>query len=509
MKSNLLLAPVVLALAVLSCGAAAAATAPSARAGAVVQIKGDIKFKASKPGVTPFIANAAFTGSTLAKVKTVSYTIAAQPGATAKPVKVQYSIAALQARGDAPPGGPLTLPIFGLYAGVTNAVTVSFGFEDGSNQVVPLSLVAAKYTDPNKIYDKPTILTKRTNAFLGFSYLYMKSGLGSPIVIDTDGAIRWVGQTVDTSFSSTFDNGVFMIGIHKSPGLYNMQLDGTFKEFPLDDPSIAWFNHNIVRGRDAYLTGVDWTDADGVINVQSKIAEMTMQGHVVREWDFAKIIADYMTANGDDASQFVHPGLNWLHINSSYYDPNDNSLVISSREQFVMKVDYDSGAIKWILGDPTKWWHSFASLRAKAITLQEGGYYPIGQHGINLEPNGTILLFNNGAPSYGMPDGEPMGESRTFSAINAYTIDPSTMTGTEVFRYTHNKTLKSNVCSSAWEEDGPSMILDYAAADDGHHTHIVALDASGNIALEYQYNNKNCGTAWHTVPISFENLTIN
>jgi arylsulfate sulfotransferase len=339
--------------------------------------------------------------------------------------------------------------------------------------------------------------------------MYLKSGLGSPIVIDTDGAIRWVGKTIDTSFSSTYDNGVFMIGVHKDDGLYNMQLDGTTKEFRVDDPTVAWFNHNIVKGRDAYLTGVDWTSPDGTVNVQSKIAEMTMDGHVIREWDFAQIISDYMAAHGDDPTQFVHPGLNWMHINSSTYDPSDDSLIVSSREQFVMKVDYDTGAIKWILGDPTKWWHSFASLRAVQITLEPKNFYPIGQHGINIEPSGALLLFNNGAPSQGLPDGEPIGESRPFSTVNAYTIDPATMTGKEVFRYTHNKTLKANVCGSAWEGSTPSMIIDYASADNDNHVHLVGLDAAGNIALEYVYNNQSCGTAWHTVPIPFENLTIN
>ena len=230
--------------------------------------------------------------------------------------------------------------------------------------------------------------------------------------------MRWVGPTIDSSFSSTFDNGVFMIGIHKSAGLYNMQMDGTIQEFPLDDPAIDWFNHNIVKGRDAYLTGVDWTDSNGIVNVQSKIVEMTMQGHVVREWDFAKIIGDYMASQGDDPSQFVHPGLNWLHINSSLYDPSDNSLVVSSREQFVMKVDYDSGEIKWILGDPTKWWHSFAPLRAKQITLNAGAYYPMRlSTDINLEPNGTSsLLFNNGAPSFGLASPASRSASRAPSA---------------------------------------------------------------------------------------------
>jgi Arylsulfotransferase (ASST). len=29
-------------------------------------------------------------------------------------------------------------------------------------------------------------------------------------------------------------------------------------------------------------------------------------------------------------------------------------VIVSSRENFVIAIDYETGAIKWILGDPTK-----------------------------------------------------------------------------------------------------------------------------------------------------------
>ena len=43
--------------------------------------------------------------------------------------------------------------------------------------------------------------------------------------------------------------------------------------------------------------------------------------------------------------------------------------MVSSRENFVMKLDYHTGNIIWILWDPSKYWYTFPSLRAKALTL--------------------------------------------------------------------------------------------------------------------------------------------
>ena len=88
-----------------------------------------------------------------------------------------------------------------------------------------------------------------------------------------------------------------------------------------------------------------------------------------------------MRAGGDDPSQFVYPAPNdWFHNNSVAYNRADDSLIVSSRENFLICLDYETGAIKWILGDPTKKWHQFPSLRRYALTLAPGSLPPIGQH---------------------------------------------------------------------------------------------------------------------------------
>ena len=116
-------------------------------------------------------------------------------------------------------------------------------------------------------------------------------------------------------------------------------------------------------------------------DLETNIAEIDDTGTIYNQWNMATIIRDYMTSHGDDASAFVRPGQDWFHTNSAAYDPSDDSLIVSSRENFVIKVGYSTGNIIWILGDTTKYWYTFPSLRAKALTLT-AGLPPIGQHGI-------------------------------------------------------------------------------------------------------------------------------
>ena len=47
-------------------------------------------------------------------------------------------------------------------------------------------------------------------------------------------------------------------------------------------------------------------------------------------------------------------GRNWVHVNSVDYDPTDDSIIISSRHQGIVKIGRDK-KIKWILASPEGW----------------------------------------------------------------------------------------------------------------------------------------------------------
>jgi arylsulfate sulfotransferase len=445
----------------------------------------------------------------------VSYRIAQAKGAHAKAVQVSYTADWLVAHGRIDVDGTLTLPVFGLYANRKNDVEVTFTFVDGSTQKLPIRISTTPYTDPRGIYDHPELVQPLDpDVALGYSYVYIKASRGTPMIIDTDAQIRWVGTGIDNSFSSNFlDNG-FTIGSHDFPTVYRLELDGTWTSSQIASPSIEHFQHNIAAGREARLGGVDTMTA-GVENIQSTVIEFDDAGDVLRTWDFAQIIGDYMRAQGDDADAFVRPGANWLHINSQIYDPSDDTLIVSSREQFVIKIRYDSREIVWILGDPTKYWYTFPSLRAKALALSpKDAYVPIGQHSINITADGDLLLFNNGMRTspLAVPHGAPLGQKREFSAVNAYRINAKKMKAAETRRYTHDETMLSRVCSSAAEsllaDGGSTMLVDFAAAENDTRMHLVGLGADGRMAFEYVYGTNDCSTGWNAQPIAFDALAF-
>ena len=159
-----------------------------------------------------------------------------------------------------------------------------------------------------------------------------------------------------------FDNAFYLTS---GPSLLRTEFDGVTT--PVADYSgigVTNFHHNIDPGRDGMIIDANTVDRTESVNI-----EVDAAGNVLRTWNLADIISAAMIAGGDDPSQFVYPApADWFHNNTSAYRSSDDSLIVSSRENFVIALDYDSGNIKWILGDPTKHWHEFPSLRDSPST---------------------------------------------------------------------------------------------------------------------------------------------
>ncbi len=470
----------------------------------------DARISSSAAGSTAFINWVNIDGAALKDLSQIRYTIDAKPGSASRPVSVRYSFDALKRRGYGADGGSqIRLPVFGLYAGRVNRVGIDLVFSDASTQLLRTEISTASYIDPNAILDRPKILTARApGSDLGFDFLYVKTGLGVPLVMDTDGEIRWVGPGTANGWSSTFYNNQFVVGDQKSLQFRRLELDGTSTDAMVISPTFTNFHHNIDHGKQGMLIEVD-AKSGATENLESVIAEMTPSGAIIREWDFAAMLSQYMISQGDDPSSFIRSGIDWFHSNAATYDPADDSLIVSSRENFVIKVDYQTGNIIWILGDPTKHWYSFASLRAKALRLADGGLYPIGQHSLSINSDGLLMLFNNGTPSQNQPTDAPIGVRLGYSAISTYSIDTASLTAREVQRFEHGQNVLAPYCSSVDEGRAKSLLITYSAAKNLTTTLLTGLDANHQIAFEFEYPTTGCNTSWNSQIIAFDDLVFN
>jgi hypothetical protein len=363
-------------------------------------------------GATPFISNLTLEVSNTTVLKNIRFAIDAKPGSVTRPLSGTYANYYLLDRGfeQPPPATTVTVPIYGLYAGYTNIVRLTYRFMDGSSKQAVTSITTATFDDPCG-YDNPTILQARTNnTDLSYDYMMVKGSCSNfePAIIDTDGALRWVG-TANLSAGNVilFDNAVYLG--HRSL-LTRIELDGAFRQIgDYSSLGIVNFHHNIDRGKVGIIL-----DATTTTSVASTLMEVDVSGTFLKRWDMGAIISAAMRAGGDDPSEFVYPPpRDWFHINGSAYNRADDSLIVSSRENFLICLDYETSAIKWILGDTTKKWYQFPSLRRFAVTLAPGSLAPIGQHSPSITYDQNLLVFDNGARSVFQ---NPFGEHRTYAS---------------------------------------------------------------------------------------------
>jgi hypothetical protein len=214
-----------------------------------------------------------------------------------------------------------------------------------------------------------------------------------------------------------------------------------------------------------------------------------------------------MIAGGDDPSRFVYPPpTDWFHINGSTYNRADDSLIVSSRENFLICLDYETSAIKWILGDPTKKWYQFPSLRKFALTLAPGSLPPIGQHSPSITYDQNLLIFDNGFESVFE---YPRGEHRDYASPRKYTLDLVGHVATEVWNYPANQNIHCPLCSSIYEDAPYNYLIDYAFVNGGLgiplFAQLLGLNAAGERIFYYQYPAPHCGKIYRAFPVHLEN----
>src|SRR6478672_8831916 len=414
-------------------------------------------------GATPFISNLTLEVSNTTVLNSIRFEIDPKPGSVTRPLSGTYANSYLVERGfeQPPPATTVTVPVYGLYAGYTNIVRLTYRFMDGSSKQAVTSITTATFDDTCG-YDNPTIVQARKKSRdLSYDYLMVKGNCSyfEPAIIDTDGALRWVG-TAGLSAGNVilFDNAVYL---GHGPLLTRIELDGAFSQIgDYSSLGIVAFHHNIDRGKVGIIL-----DATTTTSVASTLMEVGVSGTVLKQWDMAAIISAAMRAGGDDPSRFVYPPpTDWFHINGSAYNRADDSLIVSSRENFLICLDYKTSAIKWILGDTTKKWYQFPSLRRFALTLPPGSLPPIGQHAPSITYDQNLLVFDNGFESVLQ---NPRGEHRDYASPRKYTLDLVRRVATEVWNYPADQNIHCPLCSSIYEDAPYNYLINYSIVNQG------------------------------------------
>src|SRR5262245_550672 len=463
-----------------------------------------IRITGHTAGATPFISKVTLTVSNTNVLKSIQFTITPKRGSVTRPLSATYANSYLVDRGfENPQTGEVVLPVYGLYDGYSNTVALTYRFMDGSSKQANIRITTATFDDPCG-YKNPTVLKARTNSTdLSYDYMIVKGSCSNfaPAIIDTDGALRWVGTAgISIANVAFFDNAVYLGHGHQ---LTRIELDGAFTLVG-DYSSLGIVNshHNIDPGKVGIILDVDTTTY-----FESTMIEVDVSGRFLKKWDMAQIISAAMRAGEDDPNQFVYPTpTDWFHLNGVTYNRADDSLIVSSRDNFLICLDYETNAIKWILGDPAKKWHQFPSLRKFALTFQPGTRPPIGQHAPSISYDQNLLVFDNGQWSNFQL---PRGDQRGYASPRKYALDLNAKTATEVWNFEAGQNLFCPYCGAVYEDAPRNYLIDYAFespySGQNAFARLLGLSAAGETIFSYRYPTFSCTTAYRAFPIHFEN----
>ncbi|HEY1790969.1 MAG TPA: aryl-sulfate sulfotransferase [Verrucomicrobiae bacterium] len=185
-------------------------------------------------------------------------------------------------------------------------------------------------------------------------------------------------------------------------------------------------------------------------------------GALVNAWSMVNMIdpdrVTYLT--GDSTTSY---GVDNIHANAIIDDTNDNSIIVSMRDQnAVMKFSRLTGAIKWILGSPTNWPASF----------QQYFFTPVGspfdwnwgQHRPTLTPQGTVLMYNDG-DWRADPFSTPVPDASNYGSAEEFSLDETNMLISEVWNsqwQTNQDRLYSQVVGKAqWLPQTRDVLVTY------------------------------------------------
>ena len=313
------------------------------------------------------------------------------------------------------------LPIYGLYPDYNNEITIKYG--DVSKTI---------YIKTDKLPDDfilPTNVISDKSKLDNELYFFSPSSKGYMCAYDVNGDVRWYLTNNFTWNINKLENGHLLISTERlvnppyyTTGLYEMDLLGKiYTEFKLDGgyhhDYFELENGNILVASDNFDSGT----------VEDYIVELDRNtGNIVKTFDLKNIL------NVNDGKSENWTDYDWFHNNAVWYDKNTNSITLSGRHQdAVINIDYDSGKLNWIIGNPTNW----------SSEYQKYFFTPIGdfewqwsQHAAMITPEGYVFIFDNGNNKSKIKD-EYVPATSSYSRGVMYKIDTNNMTIEQVWQY--------------------------------------------------------------------------
>ena len=256
-------------------------------------------------------------------------------------------------------------------------------------------------------------------------------GQGGSLIVDDGGQVAWFrplrgpsGRAMNFRVQTYRGEPVLTWG--ETPGMY-VVYDSSYREiarFGAANGRNGDHHEFLISPQDTALITIYNAVPKDLSSVGGKKDGLAVQG-IVQELDIetGKLLFEWRSLDhvgldesyGKPGEDLDHPGIDYFHINSIDVDHDDNLLISARKTSAVYNIDRKTGEVIWRLGG-----------KKSDFEMGEGTRFAF-QHDARRQPDGTITIFDNGAPP------EVHDQSRGI----VVELDEEAMKATLVREYTH------------------------------------------------------------------------
>ncbi|MBC1537916.1 aryl-sulfate sulfotransferase [Listeria seeligeri] len=389
--------------------------------------------------------------------------------------------------------------VLGLYADKTNTVKITAVTQDGKKTEKTITIQTNKLPSEMPTIDVKTSDTKKMEQ-TGNQLTFITPSTKYAYGVDSNGDVRWYSTKYNSHVFKELKNGhlLYLTKYDNADDTYSLLLE-------TDYLGKIYHAYSMTTEAESEQSGSSSKSAihhDAIelpsgnllltINDDTKYMEDTMieidrqTGEVVKTIDLKDILPEEFYKDYKARSDGK---VDWFHQNAIWYDESDDSIIISSRSQdTVMKIDYNSTKIKWILSDKEGWPDSY-----KKYLLTPTGddfKYPAGQHAVeilsdqddNSDTVDILLYDNNEVVTRGDEE-----ESGKYSEAVQYRINEKTKKVEIVFSF--GKELGEDywteiVGAARYMETTGNYLVNFGHRKDGKESSIIEVNQAGEVAFE-------------------------
>lgn len=393
-----------------------------------------------------------------------------------------------------------SIPVLGLYADKDNEVTVKLTNEAGTSVEKKVTIKTGALA--KSIADIEVNEADTEKMAIGDSELtFVVPSTKRAYAFDANGDVRWYSTRYNSHIFKELANGnlLYLTKESNDADTYNVLLETDYlgKIYNRYDFSSSSASNDTGESEGEMTVihhdGIELpsgnlllTVNDGSNYIEDTMIEINREtGEIEKTIDLKDILPESFYEEYDSTSR-EGGKIDWFHQNSVDYDEADNSIIISGRHQdTIMKIDYSTNEIKWIMGNSSGWPESYQKYFLDGDIKVSGGQHAaivLPDQDDNAETTDILYYDNNISVTRG-----DEADSEKYSEARQVRINEEDRTIEEVWTFGEDlgEAYFTKIIGSArYLTDNGNRLVNFGYREEGKTSSIMEVTEDGETVLD-------------------------